>query len=402
MRKPTLYRLSVAICFTFTAASAQAQAIAPSTKGATLQTGPTQPESQIYGSTGYPRIVRIIDESGRKTGDLIASSREKIFESHDHGHTWHVISTIDSTTDGLTFRCCETLFQLTRPVGSLKEATLVYAAAYLKNDTPAIGYYLSNDHGQTWSFKGTPVVKGNKNHHGLWEPQFEIANDGALVMFWSDETDPAHSQKISQIRNYFKGNGWQDEKDTVASSVESDRPGMAVVNRLSNGHFFMTYEVQGPTHKGAVHARISKDGWDFGDPANLGFRPTDEQGEYFRVAPSNTWIATPFQPGGTIFVVGRNLVRANGQPAMLDGQVLFMNNEPDGRGVWRRIPAPVPVPNIPTSTHINCENYSSALLGYPDGRGIVELATKAESPNATFGSGCSIYVGHMNFGRGFP
>ena len=400
MRKSSLYVLGVVSCF---ALGAYASAVADEA-GTLSFAGSEQPESHIDGSIGYPRVVRVIDPSGRDTGDLVASSKDKIFESHDHGHTWQVIATIDPATDGLTWRCCSTLFQLPRPVGNLKEGTLVYAASYLKGDTPAIGYYQSDDHGRTWTFQGTPIVKGNTNHHGLWEPQFEVANDGALVMFWSDETDPSHSQKLSQIRNYLKGNGWQDEKDTVASGVQGDRPGMAVVNQMSNGNFFMTYEVQGPQHKGAVHARISQDGWNFGDPANLGFRPTDEQGEYFEVAPSNVWVRTPSHPAGTLFVVGRNLVQGNGQPATLDGQVLFMNNDPDGRGVWRRVPAPVPIPRIPTATHINCENYSSALLGYPDGRGIVELATKADRPDVKFGPGCSVYVGHMAFvgGRAAP
>jgi hypothetical protein len=389
------YQLCFVLCIAFSnACIAHAQA---TSGGGEPQVGQVLPESQIVGSTGYPRVVRVMDESGHDTGKLVASSLNKIFESSDHGHTWQVISTIDATTNGLTLRCCETLFQLDRPVGSLPRGTLVYAAAYLEGQTPAIGYYLSNDHGKTWEFQGIPVARGDA-HHGLWEPQFEIANDGALVMFWSDETDPAYSQKLAQIRNYMKGNGWQDEKNTVASASEKDRPGMAVVNRLSNGRFFMTYEVQGP-QSGAVHARISPDGWNFGDPTNLGFRPTDEQGEYFRVAPSNVWAPTHNGPNGTIFVVGRNLVESSGQPAPLDGQVLFMNSTPDGHGVWTRSTAPVPVPGIPPSTNINCENYSSALLPYPDGGGLVELATKADDPTVKFGKGCSIYVGHMTLGR---
>jgi hypothetical protein len=76
-----------------------------------------------------------------------------------------------------------------------------------------------------------------------------------------------------------------------------------------------------------------------------------------------------------------------------------MNSTPDGHGVWTRSTAPVPVPGIPPSTNINCENYSSALLPYPDGGGLVELATKADDPTVKFGKGCSIYVGHMTLGR---
>jgi len=43
-----------------------------------------------------------------------------------------------------------------------------------------------------------------------------IANDGALVMFWSDETDSCCSQKLAQIRTY-DGSTWQSETNTVAT-----------------------------------------------------------------------------------------------------------------------------------------------------------------------------------------
>lgn len=355
------------------------------------------PESPIPGSTGYPRIVRVMNEAGHYTGDLVASSRSDIFSSGDHGKTWTRISTIDASSNGLTLRCCETLFQLDRQVGSLPRGTLVYAAAYLEGKTPAIGYFTSGDHGRVWQYQGIPVARGDL-HHGLWEPQFEIADDGALVMFWSDETDPAHSQKLVQMRNYFKGAGWEDQRDTVASGVKQDRPGMAVVSRISNGRFFMTYEVQGPRFSGTVHARISTDGWNFGDPTYLGFVPKDEKGEYFKVAPNNTWLPGSMKESGRIIVVGRNLVDSNGRQAPLDGRVLFANADSEGHGVWTRLPAPVQVGGIPPSTEINCANYSSALLAYPNGRGLVELATKPDNPGVKFGKGCTVYVGHLDIG----
>lgn len=356
------------------------------------------PESSIPGSTGYPRIVRVMNESGHYTSDLVASSRSDIFSSSDHGKTWARISTIDAAANGLTLRCCETLFQLDRQVGRLPRGTLIYAAAYLEGRTPAIGYFTSSDHGRDWQYQGVPVARGDL-HHGLWEPQFEIANDGALVVYWSDETDPAHSQKLVQMRNYFKGGGWEDQRDTDASGVKQDRPGMAVVSPISNGRFFMTYEVQGPRFSGTVHARVSNDGWNFGDPGDLGFVPKDEKGDYFKVAPNNTWLPGSGQKSGWIVVVGRNLVDSNGTQAPRDGRVLFANADSEGRGTWTRLPAPVQVSGIPPSTHINCANYSSALLSYPNGRGLVELATKPDNPNVKFGKGCTVYVGHLDMSR---
>ena len=77
---------------------------------AELQDGHVLQESQIVGSTGYPRVVRIMDEAGHNTGKLVASSRSDIFGSSDHGHTWQLLSTVNSSANGLMLCCCETLF----------------------------------------------------------------------------------------------------------------------------------------------------------------------------------------------------------------------------------------------------------------------------------------------------
>ncbi len=86
-------------------------------------------------------------------------------------------------------------------VGSLAAGRLISSASYFAGGTPAIEIYASTDQGHTWSYQSTPVIGGDGSH-GLWEPEFEVANDGTLVMFWSDETDACCSQKLAQIRTY--------------------------------------------------------------------------------------------------------------------------------------------------------------------------------------------------------
>jgi len=78
---------------------------------------------------------------------------------------------------------------------------------------------------------GYSSIPVSDSSHGLWEPEFPIADDGAPAMFWSDETDPCCSQKLAQIRTYDDLD-WQNESNTVASTIQSDRPGMAVVTKL--------------------------------------------------------------------------------------------------------------------------------------------------------------------------
>lgn len=339
----------------------------------------------LEGSTGYPRVLRLMDPPGAPKGRLLASSRQRLYTSDDDGAKWRPAMTMPNPP-GLQIRCCETLFQLPKPVGAIPAGTLLYAASYLRGSTPAIGYFASSNDGRTWNFQGTPVLRGNM-HHGLWEPEFEIAQDGALVMFWSDETDSAHSQKLAQMRTY-DGRHWQDGKDTVASDIQRDRPGMAVVSRLPDGHFFMTYEMVGPTAHGAVYARISDDGWNFGNPAYLGFRPTDHAGEYFRHTPVNAWAPLPGGSNGAILMVGRTVAQKDGSRSPFSGRVLFMNTSPDGAGPWTKLRAPVQVLNI---TKRVCQNYSSALLPASDGRTVLELAG-ADAPDGR----CMVFAGRGN------
>ncbi len=73
------------------------------------------------------------------------------------------------------------------------------------------------DQGRTWSYLAIPVVRGSREH-GLWEPEFTLADDSALVMFWSDETDGCCSQKLVQMRIY-DGTTWRDQRYIVPGAV---------------------------------------------------------------------------------------------------------------------------------------------------------------------------------------
>ena len=188
--------------------------------------------------------------------------------------------------DGSRERCCATLYEVPRQLGSLQAGTLLFAGSYFSGDTPALEIYTSVDQGRTWSYLLSPVVRGS-GKHGLWEPEFTIAGDGALVMFWSDETDECCSQKLAQMRTY-DGTTWQDQKDTVAGTTHAERPGMAIVSKLPGGTYFMSYEICG-TALCKVYSRTSKDGWDFGAASDMGTQVRTRAGEYFEHAPANVW-----------------------------------------------------------------------------------------------------------------
>jgi hypothetical protein len=338
-------------------------------------------------STLYPRIVRLAHGSASVNGRLIASTNGVIFQSTDNGSSFTYLGPVPVVA-GSSERCCATLYEMPQTVGSLAAGTLLSAASYFSGSTPAIEIYTSTDQGHSWNYLSTPVVAGD-NAHGLWEPQFEVANDGALVMFWSDETDSCCSQKLAQIRTY-NGNSWQDKANTVASTIQGDRPGMATVSKLPNNHFFMTYELCGPAAC-TVFSRTSTDGWNFGTPSNMGTRVQTTAGQYLEHAPLNAWSPSPLSGNGAILLSGQVMYEANGTVSPSNGQVLFVNLGTDGVGAWYTIAAPVQVPNAYDNY---CPNYSSALLPASDGSNILELAS-AYNANGV----CLTYYGSEAWNR---
>lgn len=334
----------------------------------------------IEGSTSYPRVVRLLDTHGAPDGTLLASSGARLFESDDHGGSWHRLGRIEPV-QGRRMRCCETLFALPQPVGSLPAGTLLFAASYWVARVPAIVIFTSADQGQSWNYIGAPVHRGRVGH-GLWEPCFAIAADGALVMAWSDETDPRHSQKLAQIRTR-DGVHWQDEMDTVTSDVRADRPGMPTVSRSSDGRYLMTYEICGPTANCGVFSRMSRDGWNYGDPEWLGVKTETADGHTLHSAPSNAWSAAAGLPDGIFVLVAKKILQKDGSMSPLSGARLFVSTDPSATGFWSMIDAPVVVSDIAEKNA--CQNYSSALLPSPGGSTLLELAGSLGA-----GGGCTI------------
>ncbi|RDS79441.1 hypothetical protein DWU98_17945 [Dyella monticola] len=334
----------------------------------------------LSGSTLYPRVVRLEHGPASVNGMLVASTNGIIFQSTNNGASWNLIGPVP-TISGSTEYCCATLYELPQQVGALAAGTLIFAATYNNTTTPAIEVYTSTNQGVSWSYHSTPV-QGGDSSHGLWEPEFEVANDGGLVMFWSDETDACCSQKLAQIRTY-DGLTWQDKTNTVASTVQADRPGMATVSKLPDGHFFMSYELCGPAAC-TVFYRTSTDGWNFGDPTNTGTKVATATGQYLEHAPVNVWSPSVISSNGAIVLVGQVMYESSGAVSNSNGEVLFVNTNVDGSGNWYTINAPV---QVPTAYNNYCPNYSSALLPATDGSNILELASDYNN------GGCITYFG---------
>jgi hypothetical protein len=331
----------------------------------------------LYNQIGlYPRMIRLA-HNGAANGRILASVVSfnanngvgLIFESSDNGVSFQQVGTIaDPDSANGKGLCCATLYELPQQVGNNPAGTLLWSANMGQDASDrrmAIRIWKSNDLGRSWSFLSTCAASSSTAP--IWEPEFSIASDGALVCHYSDETDSRYSQKLMRVRSY-DGVNWQDRTETVASVLQSDRPGMAVVRTLQNGTYFLTFEIctPGGQYRCVVHYRTSADGWNWGDPTYLGIRPETADGRYFRHTPN-----IALGPDGKIYLVGQILYNANGTVAAGNGRTIFVNDQ-NGAGAWSSIDAPVQVPN-PYDNF--CPNYSSALLVTPDGNSILQIAT---------------------------
>ena len=352
--------------------------------GATASTA--APSNELVNGYHYPRVVRLSHGSAAVNGTLVASTNGVIFRSVDEGATWKRISVVPSPTQD-AFRCCSTLYEMPQAVGSLQAGTLLSAATVRANGAFEIDLYKSVDQGRTWTSLGIPVVggaTGGGGKQGVWEPEFAVGRGGALILFWSDETDPCCSQKLAQMRT-FDGVTWQDRKNTVASRVRLDRPGMVTVSKLPNGHYFMSYEMCGPSKGCAASYRVSPDGWNYGDPAWLGSVATTTKGQYFVHAPTNAWSPLPGSANGAVLMVGQTFRESDGSFSSLNGNVILSNRSADGAGPWSITTAPVPV--LRARGDQPCTNYSSALLPSRNGAKLLELASDGTRNE------CSTYFG---------
>ncbi|MFJ5775201.1 RICIN domain-containing protein [Streptomyces sp. NPDC093094] len=363
-----------------------ADSLAPTATGTPLRAGPGM----------YPRAVRLA-HNGSANGRVLASvvtfdgnnGIGAVHESTDSGATFREVGrVVDPESAAGQGLCCATLFELPRQIGALPAGTLLWASS-AGQDEPnrrmALRIWRSNDVGRSWSYLSACAVAGGTG--GLWEPEFSVAADGALVCHYSDETDPAHSQKLVAARTY-DGVHWQGHHDTVASTWAPDRPGMPVVRRLPNGTYFMGYEICNPggQYQCVVHYRTSADGWNWGNPASLGIRPETVDGKYLRAAPTVAWAPSPGGgPNGRILLIGQRLLNRDGTPAADSGRTILANTE-NGSGPWYEIPSPVTVP----APEVNyCQNYSTPLLPSADGSRVLEIATDFDGTvcRAWFGSG---------------
>jgi hypothetical protein len=348
------------------------------------------PKRQVLydGGSSYPRVIRLAN--GKILASITTNQGQQgvgvINASTDNGHTFRHLATITdpAAADGAGI-CCSTLYELPSSVGLLPANTVLWAntAGYTApNGKRATRQRLwaSQDRGATWRFLSDIAV--SPNQYNTWEPSMSVAADGRLVVFYSDETDKAkHDQKLVQVRS-SDGVHWTDYRETVVSDVWNVRPGMINALRLPDRSYFMTYEVcnNDEVHLCSAYYRRSADGWDYGDPRDLGTVVRTADGRYGRHTPVPAWSPGPGK-AGTILLITEMLVEPGGELAPGNGGTILANDD-HGDGPWYEIPAPITMPGV---VNEGCRNFSPSLLPSTDGRSVLEVSTDFD------GSVCKTY-----------
>ncbi|NYT40710.1 exo-alpha-sialidase [Sphingomonas sp. R-74633] len=346
----------------------------------------------------YPRAVQLShNATPANNGRIVVSFTtftggsgiQPIYASDDNGTSFTQIGTI---TDPLFSRglCCGTLYELPQAVGALSAGTLLWAGS-VGGDTPAnpmqIRIYKSTDRGATWSYLSNCATGTvNRSAGGLWEPEFTIAANGALVCFYSDETVTGFSQMLQQVTS-TDGLTWTAPVRTVASGVAADRPGMAVVRKLPSGRYFMTFELCGPAGC-TVFYKTSPDGINWTPAGSVGARVESEDGHWFLHTPTVAWAPVPGLANGRIFLIGQIESGASGIGSG-NGNVVFYNDTADGSGKWKTMAAPAPIAGL-TGTSNVCQNYSPPLLPLAGGTTLFGMTTDYDSSNV-----CRVYFGKV-------
>ncbi|MBO4355266.1 MAG: exo-alpha-sialidase [Clostridia bacterium] len=245
-------------------------------KSATLIDMPDK--SKKTATLKYPTMIELCHQSDEsKNGILLATGERwlddnncRIYRSTDKGESFETIAVVkDDLHKGTRTSYAPCLFELPRAVGDMPAGTIILGSDCINDGWTKVYIVLfkSLDQGETWE-AFAEIAGGPKDNGGVWEPSFIVTDDGTLVCYYSDERDPAHSQKLV-YRASKDGVKWDKAVDIVSLSNGGLRPGMPVVTRMADGRYIMVYEIVGLAGN-PVYYKISEDGLDWGSPASMG------------------------------------------------------------------------------------------------------------------------------------
>lgn len=363
----------------------------------------------------YARAIRLAHQADTSKNGLIVAgyvtwasgSQESIYTSSDGGNSFTYTGAAQDSLMATSGLSGGGLYELPAQLGSLPAGTLLWVGAVGQNGTAPmqLQIFQSANQGSTWSYLSNCATagepKGDGYGRGVWEGTFATAKDGALVCYYSDETDMTApsgcngpcwvgNQVIQEVRSY-DGVTWSKPTPAILSRNWGDRPGMPTVTELPNGTYFMAYELCGETWEGAddhgceIYSTNSPDGWTWNAADTIGTPVLSTSGQYLVSSPTSAFDPpTLAAPNGTLLLIAGDLLNSDGSLASGTGHTIFTAKSTDGSGPWTPMVSPV---NAPNTNDDWCTNVSPTMLPSEDGLSVLELSSIDE------GGTCTMYYG---------
>ncbi|MEW9624620.1 sialidase family protein [Rhodanobacter geophilus] len=344
--KPSVAAIALGLCVLSAAPSA---AVRP---------GDASIGSVLAKGVGYPVLVRLAHQADPLADGRVLLAFERdgmggipLYVREPGQRDWRFTENVTDQAHGgdatWQLRWQPNLYELPRASGPLPAGTVLLAANATGNDaqgrvvTEDLQLYASDDGGHSWRYLSS-IIKGggkpeDKDNHGVWEPNLRVLDDGRLVAWYSSEQHKAegYNQLLAHKVSSDGGRTWSAEHVDVAIPGGVERPGMAVVERLPDGRYVMSYEdIDGPQN-GHVYLKSSRDGLDWGDPADRGTPVQTQAGAWPAASPIVKWLPLGGRDG--VIAVLAERAGGGGDPG---GRAIYWNNDL-GRGPWWEAPAPV-------------------------------------------------------------
>ncbi len=270
------------------------------------------PEDNNANVAEYPALIKLCHQKNETDNGKLLATFEKwgstypVYESSDDGLTWTQISTVtDNLNVGFWNEWMPFLFELPTDMGSFEKGTIILAATSVFGEgvtDSTITLYSSTDLGRTFdAFCNVDTAGGTE--WGVWEPYLIYEEEkGRLYCFYSDDSDPKHSQKL--VCKYTTDlMNWSEKFECVACEDSSLRPGMVSVTKMGNGEYFMVYEMVG-INGNPIYCKKSTALDDWGDVSDYG-KIISAAGKTFGSAPYVAWSPVGGECG-LLVVVGKH------------------------------------------------------------------------------------------------
>ncbi len=312
----------------------------------------------------YPSIIKLCHQKNdADNGKLLATfemwgSTYPVYESTDDAKTWQFSCTVtDNLNSGYWNEWMPFLYELPADMGNFEKGTVILAATSIYGEGvtgSTITLYSSTDSGKSFN-AFCNVDKAGGTDWGVWEPYliFEEETD-RLFCFYSDDSDPEHSQKLVYKYTTDLVN-WSEKFECVACDDSSLRPGMLSVTQMGNGEYFMVYEMVG-IHANPIYYKKSTSLDNWGDIADYG-KIVSATGKTFGSSPYTVWTPAGGECG-TLIVTGKHPVKGKSDT----GTDLFLSFD-YGKTF---IPVDNPIPYT-LDPYERC-GYSPSFFLTPDGK----------------------------------